>query len=472
MEDLKKQLKIHLKKDYFLEASKTASELDVKLYIVGGYVRDFLLNRERDEIDFLVLGKGIAFAETLAQRLNVNKVTVFKNFGTAHFRYKELNFEFVGARKESYDRNSRKPIVEDGSFDEDIQRRDFTINTLAVSLNAEDYGEIIDKYNGIEDIHAKIIKTPLNPLETFNDDPLRIMRACRFASQLGFEVAEDIREAASRMADRLLIVSKERITDEFIKIIESDRPSSGLILLYETGVMKVIFPEVAEMAGVDQRKDYHHKDVFYHTCEVIDNIVPNTNNTWLRMAALLHDIGKPATKRFVEGTGWTFHGHEEIGARMVKGIFKRMKFPFAKIEYVENLVRLHLRPIALVSDEVTDSAIRRLIVSSGESLDDLITLCRADITSKNKNKVNRYLNNYNLVMEKVKEVEEKDKLRAFQSPVRGDEIMEICGLKPGKKVGIIKKAIEEAILDGEIENTYEAAYSYLFTIKEKLGKNN
>jgi len=234
----------------------------------------------------------------------------------------------------------------------------------------------------------------------------------------------------------------------------------------------VIFPEVAEMAGVDQRKDYHHKDVFYHTCEVIDNIVPNTNNTWLRMAALLHDIGKPATKRFVEGTGWTFHGHEEIGARMVKGIFKRMKFPFAKIEYVENLVRLHLRPIALVSDEVTDSAIRRLIVSSGESLDDLITLCRADITSKNKNKVNRYLNNYNLVMEKVKEVEEKDKLRAFQSPVRGDEIMEICGLKPGKKVGIIKKAIEEAILDGEIENTYEAAYSYLFTIKEKLGKNN
>lgn len=466
MIDTNKNISDFLDKDYLRAAGDVAERLGFKIYIIGGYVRDFFLERKRDEIDFLVLGKGPKFAEKYAEELGVNKVTLFRNFGTAHFRFKDLDFEFVGARKESYDRNSRKPIVEDGTFEEDIQRRDFTINTLAVSLNKENYGEIIDLYDGMTDLEAGILRTPLDPMVTFNDDPLRILRAFRFASQTGFEVTQAIKDAAADMAARLKIVSKERISDEFLKIMDSDKPSTGLILMYETGVMKEVFPEIAELGGVDQRDEYHHKDVFYHTCEVIDNIVPNTKDTWLRIAALLHDVAKPATKKFVEGTGWTFHGHEEMGARMVKGIFRRMKFPFSKIQYVEKLVRLHLRPIALVSDEVTDSAIRRLIVSAGEDLDDLITLCRADITSKNKYKVNRYLSNYEKVMEKVKEVEEKDRLRAFQSPVRGDEIMKLCGLKPSPVVGKIKNAIEDAILEGEIENTYEAAYNYLIKIKE------
>ncbi|GJQ61845.1 MAG: tRNA nucleotidyltransferase [Melioribacteraceae bacterium] len=456
----------NVKKEHFRIASEVAAECGTRLYIVGGFVRDIILGRPRNEIDFLVLGQGITYAQKLAGKLGVTKVTIFKNFGTAHFRYKEVDFEFVGARKESYNRNSRKPVVEDGTFEDDIQRRDFTINTLAISLNKESYGEIVDKYNGMQDIENKIIRTPLNPRETFSDDPLRIMRAFRFASQLDFEVADEIKKAANEMAARLKIVSSERITDEFLKIMDSPRPSIGLVLLYETEVMKVIFPEVAELGGVDQRKDYHHKDVFYHTCEVIDNIAPHTNDTWLRIAALLHDIAKPVTKKFVEGTGWTFHGHEEIGARMIKRIFRKMKFPFAKIEYVEKLVRLHLRPIALVNDHVTDSAIRRMVVAAGEALDDLITLCRADITSKNQNKVTRYLANYDKVMLKVKEVEEKDELRAFQSPVRGDEIMKICNLAPGRKVGNIKSAIEDAILEGEIPNTYEAAYDYLLKIKD------
>lgn len=457
-----------IEQEHFRIASETASETGMKLFIVGGFVRDIILGRPRTEIDFLVLGQGIDFAQKYAQKLGVTKVTVFKNFGTAHFRYNDLDFEFVGARKESYNRNSRKPVVEDGTFEDDIQRRDFTINTLAISLNSDSFGEVLDSYNGLEDIGKRIIRTPLNPHETFSDDPLRIMRAFRFASQLNFEVSQEIKEAASEMAERLKIVSGERITDEFLKIMDSPKPSIGLILLYETGVMKVIFPEVDELGGVDQRKDYHHKDVFYHTCEVIDNIVPHTNDTWLRVAALLHDIAKPVTKKFVEGTGWTFHGHEELGARMVKRIFRRMKFPFAKIEYVEKLVRLHLRPIALVSDHVTDSAIRRMVVAAGEALDDLITLCRADITSKNQNKVNRYLANYDKVMLKVKEVEEKDELRAFQSPVKGDEIMQICNLSPGRTVGEIKSAIEDAILEGEIPNTYEAAYEYLLKIKDEF----
>ncbi len=449
-------------------ASAGAEEMKVELYAVGGFIRDLILGRQRNEIDFLVTGSGTDFAAMLANTLGVNQISIFKNFGTAHFRYHDFDLEFVGARKESYERGSRKPDVKAASFDEDISRRDFTINTLAVSLNKKNFGELIDKYNGVHDIQSRIIKTPLDPLITFDDDPLRIMRAYRFASQLNFNVDESINAAAGKLRERLKIVSQERITDEFLKILSSPKPSIGLKLLYYSGVMEIVFPEVAKLFGVDQRKDFHHKDVFLHTCQVVDNIANVSGNVWLRFAALMHDIAKPQTKKFVEGTGWTFHGHEELGARMMKSIFKKLKLPFTKLEYVEKLVRLHLRPIALAKEEVTDSAIRRLIVSAGEDLEDLITLCRADITSKNQDKVNRYLENYEKVMKKVWEVEEKDKLRAFQSPVRGDEIMKVCNIPPSKKVGELKSAIEEAILDGKIGNNYEEAYKYLMEIKDKL----
>ena len=444
-----------------------AEEFKTELYIVGGFVRDIILGREKKEIDFLVIGDGIIFAEKLSQKIGGEKVGVFKNFGTAHFRFDDYDLEFVGARKESYDRTSRKPVVTNGSFFDDISRRDFTINTLALSLNKKNYGELIDTFGGLMDIGQKLLRTPLNPEETFSDDPLRIMRAFRFAAQLDFNVADEIKIAAKEMAERLKIVSQERITDEFLKILSSSRPSIGLRLLQENGVMKFIFPEVANLQGVDQRQDFHHKDVFYHTCKVVDNIAPNTNNVWLRFAALVHDIAKPQTKRFVENTGWTFHGHEDLGARIMKGIFTRLKLPFHQLEYIKKLVRLHLRPIALAKEEVTDSAVRRFIVEAGEDLHDLITLCRADITSKNMEKVSEYLANYERVMNRVLEVEEKDKLRAFQSPVRGEEIMQICNLKPSKKVGEIKTAIEDAILDGIIPNTYEDALSYLYKIKEQ-----
>lgn len=458
--------KILNKYPFLKDVSDTASQMNVKIFIVGGFVRDIILQREKYEIDFLVLGDGVAFAEQLAINLKIKSINIFKTFGTAHFRYNDYDLEFVGARKESYRRDSRKPDVEAGTFEEDISRRDFTINTLAISLN-DDYGNLIDVYNGISDIENKVIKTPIDPLITFDDDPLRIMRAFRFASQLMFNIDPSVMEAAAKLKERLKIVSQERITDEFLKILASPEPSVGLKLLYFSGVMEVIFPEIARLAGVDQRKDFHHKDVFFHTCQVVDNISRATDNVWLRFTALVHDIAKPQTKRFVENTGWTFHGHEEIGARMMKSIFKKLKLPLTHLEYVEKLVRLHLRPIVLSKEEVTDSAIRRLIVSAGEDLEDLITLCRADITSKNPEKVNKYLENYEAVMKKVWEVEEKDKLRSFQSPVKGETIMEVCGLKPSKKVGEIKSAIEDAILDGQIGNNYEEAYTYLLKIKDK-----
>jgi len=456
---------LHSKK-YLVTACDLADRMGVKLYIVGGYVRDFLLNRQKNEIDFLVTGSGVDYASAFAAELGVNKVSVYRNFGTAQFPYNGMNFEFVGARRESYNRNSRKPIVEEGSFEDDISRRDFTINTLAASLNREDFGMIIDVYNGMEDLDKNLIRTPLEPGITFDDDPLRMMRAARFASQLDFYIDESVLKASGMYAERLRIVSQERITDEFLKILESSKPSIGLNILYNTGIMRVIFPEVANLGGVDQRKDYHHKDVFVHTCMVVDNVAAASDNLWLRFAALMHDIAKPVTKKFVEGIGWTFHGHEEIGARMMDPIFHKLKLPLHKLEYVTRLVRLHLRPISLVDEGVTDSAIRRLIVSAGEDLEDLITLCRADITSKNPQKVSKYLANYDLVMEKVREVQEKDKLREFQSPVRGEEIMAICNIPPSRKVGDIKKAIEEAILDGKIQNTYEDAYQYLLRIKD------
>jgi putative nucleotidyltransferase with HDIG domain len=341
---------------------------------------------------------------------------------------------------------------------------------LAISLSKKNFGELIDIYNGYDDIQKKLIRTPLDPFKTFDDDPLRIMRAFRFASQLDFKVDENIMKAAIEIKNRLSIVSQERITDEFIKILASPKPSIGLKLLYDSGVLEIVFPEISELAGVDQRKDYHHKDVFLHTLIVLDNICKETENVWLRFAALVHDIAKPATKKFVEGIGWTFHGHEDLGARMMKKIFHRMKLPLHKLEYIEKLIRLHLRPIALADEEVTDSAIRRLVVQAGEDLEDLITLCRADITSKNPVKVEKYLSNYERVMQKVREVKEKDKLREFQSPVRGDEIMKICNLPPSKKVGEIKSAIEEAILDGKIGNNYEEALQYLLKIKDDFLK--
>jgi poly(A) polymerase len=449
-------------------ASEIADELEVEVYIIGGYVRDLILNRKNEDIDFLVVGDVQKYSRQLASTLGIDDIVIYKTFGTAHFAYQGLNLEFVGARKESYRKSSRKPEVSEGTFSDDISRRDFTINTIAVQINKNDFGKVIDSFDGIDDINKELIKTPLNPDITFDDDPLRILRAFRFASQLNFKVDESILKSAEKLRDRLSIVSQERITDEFLKIMKSPKPSVGLNLLQSTKIMEVIFPEISKMIGVEQRKDYHHKDVFYHTLEVVDNISKKTDDVWLRFAALVHDIAKPKTKRFVEGTGWTFHGHEELGARMMKSIFRRMKLPMNKLNYVEKLVRLHLRPIALVSEEVTDSAIRRLIVAADEDLEDLITLCRADITSKNPGKVERYLNNYEIVMKKVLEVQEKDELRAFQSPVSGEVIMEVCKLKPSKKVGEIKNAIEEAILDGIIGNNYDEAYEYLLKIKDKF----
>ena len=451
--------------------SRVAERDKVSVYAVGGFVRDLILNRERNDLDILVIGSGTDFAKSVADELGITNVSYFKNFGTAHFDFQEMNIEFVGARKESYDRNTRKPIVEDGTFEEDISRRDFTINTLAISLNKNEFGKLIDKYDGLSDIKNKLIRTPLDPLKTFDDDPLRIMRAFRFASQLNFNVDESIMNAAKEMRERLAIVSQERITDEFLKIMATPKPSIGLQLLFDSSVLEIVFPEISIMAGVDQRKDYHHKDVFLHTLQVVDNICKQTDDVWLRFAALVHDIAKPPTKKFVEGIGWTFHGHEDLGARMMKKIFHRMKLPLHKLEYIQKLIRLHLRPIALAKEDVTDSAIRRFVVESGEDLEDLIILCRADITSKNPVKVEKYLGNYERVMQKVRDVKERDQLRAFQSPVRGEEIMQICNLKPSRKVGEIKTAIEEAILDGKIGNNYEEALKYLMDIKDQFLEN-
>jgi len=447
---------------------KLGDERGERVFVVGGYIRDLVLGAGKKDIDILVVGDGTAFAEELGKRLGVDDVLVYGNFGTANFRFGDFDIEFVAARKESYNRESRNPEVVPSTFEDDISRRDFTVNAIAASINSANFGEVYDLYNGLEDINAGVIRTPLEPDTTFDDDPLRIMRAIRFASRFGFSIEPDTYSAIKRMAPRLSIVSRERITDEFLKVLASERPGMGLRLMYETGVMNEIFPEVHNLGGVEQVNEYHHKDVFYHTCEVVDNISRATTDVWLRFAALVHDIAKPQTKRFVEGTGWTFHGHEELGAKMMRGIFQRMKFPFSKIAYVKKLVRLHLRPVALSKEEVTDSAIRRLIVEAGEDLEDLITLCRADITSKNENKVRYILKNYERVMARVLEVREKDALRAFQSPVRGDEIMTAFGLKPGKQVGIIKTAIEEAILEGVIPNEYEAAWKYMMEVAPTL----
>ncbi len=456
-------------KDKILETiGAEADKAGYEIYVIGGYVRDFILGKQSTDIDIMVLGDATEFAHIAAKRFNTELNAVYKNFGTALLMVTdngvEYKIEFASARKESYNRNSRKPEVVDANLEEDISRRDFTINSLAVSLNKKNYGELIDLYNGVEDIKNGIIKTPLDPLKTFDDDPLRIMRAIRFASRLNFKIEEQTYKAIVLMKDRLKeneVVSTERVTDEFLQILMTDKPSIGLDLMFKTGVMAIVFPEMSVMAGIEQRKDYHHKDVFYHTLQVVDNIAPKTNNLWLRFSALVHDIAKPKTKKFIEGIGWTFHAHEEVGARMMKKIFLRMKLPLTQLPYVEKLVRMHLRPIPLAKDEVTDSAIRRLAAEAGEDLVDLLTLCRADITSKNITKVSKFFKNYEVVEKKIVEVQEKDNLRNFQSPVRGEEIMEYFNIPPSREVGIIKKKIEEAILEGEIPNEYEEARKFM-----------
>lgn len=459
-------------KDKILEVIGTeADKAGYKIYVIGGYVRDFIMGKKGTDIDIMVMGDATEFATIAAKKFNTELNAVYKNFGTALLMIQdeaiEYKVEFASARKESYNRDSRKPEVVPASFEEDISRRDFTINTLAVSLNKENFGELTDLYNGVQDIENKIIKTPLEPLKTFDDDPLRIMRAIRFASKLNFAIEEKTYDAIIRMKGRLKeneVVSIERITDEFLQILVTPKPSIGLDLMFKTGVMEIVFPEISIMAGIEQRKDYHHKDVFYHTLQVVDNISQKTDKLWLRFAALVHDIAKPKTKKFIDGIGWTFHAHEEVGARMMKKIFLRMKLPLNQLPYIEKLIRLHLRPIPLAKDEVTDSAIRRLAADAGEDLEDLLTLCRADITSKNIAKVSKFFKNYEIVEKKIVDVQEKDNLRNFQSPVRGEEIMEYFKIPPSREVGIIKKKIEEAILDGEIPNEYEYARKYMETL--------
>ncbi len=457
--------------EIFRLVAESSRKLKLESYVIGGYVRDLILQRGSKDIDIVAVGSGIMLAEQTAKAIGKDvQVTVFKNFGTAMLRYKDSEIEFVGARKESYNRDSRKPIVEDGTLVDDQNRRDFTINALAISLNENNFGELIDPFSGLADLKKKIIRTPLDPDITFSDDPLRIMRGIRFASQLTFDIAPETFEAMTRNKERLKIVSMERISDELNKIILSSKPSYGFKLLFHAGLLDIIFPELVALQGVETIDNKSHKDNFYHTLQVLDNVAKDSDDLWLRWAALLHDIAKPATKRFDKKVGWTFHGHEDKGARMVPTIFRRMKLPLnEKMRMVESLVRLHLRPIALVKDTVTDSAVRRLMFEAGEDIHALMLLCKADVTSKNDVKVKKYLENFKKVEQKMSEVEEKDVLRNFQPVVTGEDIMKTFDLKPCKVVGEIKDELREALLEGKIKNEYPEVFNFMLKVaKEKF----
>ena len=452
----------------FSTIKKIADNANIEVYVVGGYVRDLLMKKDQSEtdLDFVCIGNGIEFAKKVSQELGKNvEMKYFKNFGTAMINHQGRQYEFVGARKESYNRTSRKPIVENATLLEDQERRDFTINTMSISLNSKNYGTLVDPFEGLKDLNERIIRTPIEPSKTYSDDPLRMMRAIRFASTLEFNIEDISMFSISKHANRLSIISQERITEEFNKILLSTRPSIGIKLLFETKLLHKFFPELADLQGVEKKDNFAHKDNFYHTLEVVDNIRKKTDDLWLIWAALLHDIAKPQTKRFEKGHGWTFHTHEFLGGKMVPRIFKNLRLPLnEKMKYVQKLVTLHLRPIVLAKDIVTDSAIRRLLFDAGNEIDDLMTLCEADITSKNPEKVKRYINNFRLVREKLKKVEEKDHIKNRQPPINGKEIMDIFNIKAGKNVGILKNSLKEAILDGEVENNKESA---LIFIKEK-----
>uniref|UniRef100_F4CDU9 Polynucleotide adenylyltransferase/metal dependent phosphohydrolase n=1 Tax=Sphingobacterium sp. (strain 21) TaxID=743722 RepID=F4CDU9_SPHS2 len=460
-------MKEYLQLPVFETLSNLANQYNTEIYVIGGYVRDRLMKRPfKNDIDILVIGSGIEFAEKVGKHLNT-KVSVFKNFGTAMLRYDQIDIEFVGARKESYRRDSRKPIVENGSLEDDQKRRDFTVNAMALSLNKQNFGELLDPFNGVKDIQIRTIRTPLEPEATFSDDPLRMMRAIRFASQLQFKISSPTFNAIKSQRERIKIISKERITDELNKIICSKKPSIGFNYLFDTGLLELIFPLMTQLYGVEIIDGKGHKDNFYHTLEVVDNIAEVTDDLWLRWAAILHDIAKPATKRFDKKQGWTFHGHEDRGARMVPKIFADLKLPLNdRMKFVQKLVLLHLRPIVLAKDVVTDSAVRRLLFEAGDDIDSLMKLCHADVTTKNEYKRKKYRDNFELVKQRIKDVEERDQIRNWQPPVSGEDIMRSFNLRPGPEVGIIKKAIREAILEGDIKNNREEALAYM----EKKGK--
>ena len=465
------ELREHFKDKIFHLISETADKLGLECYVVGGYVRDIFLNRPSKDIDVVVVGSGIQMAEAFGKKLGHGAhVAIFRNFGTAQVKYRDTEVEFVGARKESYSHDSRKPIVEDGTLEDDQNRRDFTINAMAVCLNQKRFGELVDPFNGLDDLKERTIRTPLNPDITFSDDPLRMMRCIRFATQLNFYIDDDTFEALSRNKERINIISRERIADELNKIISSPIPSKGFIELDRCGLLSLIFPELDALQGVEIKNGRAHKDNFYHTLEVLDNISQHTNNLWLRWAALLHDIAKPRTKRWEPKIGWTFHNHNFIGEKMIPDIFRKMKLPMnEKMKYVQKLVGLHMRPIVIADEEVTDSAVRRLLFEAGDDIDDLMLLCEADITSKNEMRKQQFLENFKLVRQKLKDLEEKDRIRNFQPPVDGAEIMQVFGLEPCKEVGSLKSSIKDAILDGVIPNEHDAAYQYMLEKAKKMG---